>query len=591
MAHPQPVLKSTSIPAPAAVPAKFFVEITPEVAARLTVEVWTAFKSVPRRGLEIGGILLGTVDRNEETTTFHVEGYMTVDSEHRSGPSYLMSEADLARLQRALCEHADNCIGAYRSHTRSHELAPQDQDSNLLRQCCADADAVFLMLCPSLKTAALFVHADGNFRRIRDLELTSAVSSLISVKPQSEGATEVPRATPSHARIVLPTVDQASPMLPSPSVHAKRSEFDPRDSDFDTTGCEPSPKSSDLGIKDRLHLTALPPWMFLMAIVGFGLGLEIFLFSPRGATSPEPLRVAVNNPPENQPPMEALRLSALREGSSLRLSWTPTASPVSRAILHIQDGSQQSEIVLPPTEFNSGSFVYRANSADVTFQMDVYSGQPSARGVLQVWNVPTSAEPAKLIFNPPALPVARKLIAPQPAPAMPAVPLAEPNPVVIPPTAISAAPVSEPVHLSEMPVTLSEMPVTRVEPTPVRRSPSIRVFAKPASKSPIERVFGKIAPFHRVKKRIVPVVLHREQPVLNGPALQALAEVVSVKVKVWVSPAGAVNRAEIVDFGEPPNFPLANASIAAARNWTFQPLRLDENSVPSEMLLHFQFGP
>jgi hypothetical protein len=205
MAHPQPVLKSTSIPASAAVPAKFFVEITPEVVARLTAEAWMAFKSVPRRGLEIGGILLGTVDRNEETTTFHVEGYITVDSEHRSGPSYLMSEADLARLQGALCEHADDCIGAYRSHTRSHELAPQDQDSNLLRQCCADADTVFLMLCPSLKTATLFVHVDGNFRRIRELGLTSAVSSLMSVKRQSEGPspelfgrlrTKCPRCSP-----------------------------------------------------------------------------------------------------------------------------------------------------------------------------------------------------------------------------------------------------------------------------------------------------------------------------------------------------------------------------------------------------------
>jgi outer membrane biosynthesis protein TonB len=62
-------------------------------------------------------------------------------------------------------------------------------------------------------------------------------------------------------------------------------------------------------------------------------------------------------------------------------------------------------------------------------------------------------------------------------------------------------------------------------------------------------------------------------------------------VKVFIGEGGRVASAEIVEFGDPPNFTLANAALAASRNWTFEPARLGELPVSSEMILHFRFGP
>ena len=97
------------VPPPVAPPAlpRFAIETTPEALARLTAEVWMAFKRVPRRGLEIGGVLLGAARRSEQVTTFRMEGYETVESEHRSGPSYLLSETDRVRFHSGSWEAHD----------------------------------------------------------------------------------------------------------------------------------------------------------------------------------------------------------------------------------------------------------------------------------------------------------------------------------------------------------------------------------------------------------------------------------------------------------------------------------------------------
>jgi len=119
--HPEPETASVHAPVDA---SKYLIEVAPEVMTHLTAEVWLAFKSVPRRGLEIGGLLTGRVRRNERETTILIDGYKTVESEHRLGPSYLLSEGDLVRFEGALAAHPENTIGLFRSHTRSGDVAP-----------------------------------------------------------------------------------------------------------------------------------------------------------------------------------------------------------------------------------------------------------------------------------------------------------------------------------------------------------------------------------------------------------------------------------------------------------------------------------
>jgi len=62
-------------------------------------------------------------------------------------------------------------------------------------------------------------------------------------------------------------------------------------------------------------------------------------------------------------------------------------------------------------------------------------------------------------------------------------------------------------------------------------------------------------------------------------------------VKVYVGESGAVDDAEVVDYGDPLNLTLANAALAAARNWTFAPSRVDDIPVASQLIIRFYFSP
>jgi len=120
------------------------------------------------------------------------------------------------------------------------------------------------------------------------------------------------------------------------------------------------------------------------------------------------------------------------------------------------------------------------------------------------------------------------------------------------------------------------------------------MVAEPVSDSRLVRVIGKVPLLRRLRKQeqtTAAVPLYQAQPTLRTLDMQGLFQPASVAVKVYVAESGAVKRAEIVEYGDPPNWSLANASLAAARKWTFHPARLDDMAVSSEVVLHFRFNP
>src|SRR5437773_3503301 len=96
------------------------VRLNLDVVDRLATAVMEGFKAVPRRGLEVGGLLLGRI----EADWVVVDDFAPIPSEHQYGPSWLLSGKDkkllageTSRLQAA----ADGLrvVGLCRSHTRS----------------------------------------------------------------------------------------------------------------------------------------------------------------------------------------------------------------------------------------------------------------------------------------------------------------------------------------------------------------------------------------------------------------------------------------------------------------------------------------
>jgi hypothetical protein len=97
----------------------------------------------------------------------------------------------------------------------------------------------------------------------------------------------------------------------------------------------------------------------------------------------------------------------------------------------------------------------------------------------------------------------------------------------------------------------------------------------------------------RLKKheQIAAVPIYQPPPVLASGDSQSLTREVSVNVKVYVSETGLVKKAEITDLGDEPNWKVARAAEAAAGAWRFQPARMEDMAVSSELILHFRFMP
>ncbi|MCU1339323.1 MAG: hypothetical protein JWO19_4904, partial [Bryobacterales bacterium] len=613
---------------------KFAIHLHPEVIGRLATESWVAFKRVPRRGLEIGGILLGHIDSQDDTTNFRIAGFEPVESEHRSGPSYVLSESDFGHLQKALTKNGTSTIGVYRSQTRSERLDLQDADGELFQRCFPTGDALFLMLAPVPGIAAFFVRTDGRLKCVHEFALTSSLSTIITVR-QGRTAPEIRLPNPT-----LPAEIQAAPssIVRQPSGVVQPLDPPKREEPVSApsgTLDHPQPPAPALKRPARklkfIWNIKKGEWLLAAAIA-------CLIFAATASV----LSYSLPHPPApDRPGRQYLPLTVERVGPSLRLLWDRNASALrgaTRAVLHIQDGDQQSDKDLGPAQFSAGSILYEPKNADVTFRLDVYAAEPNATGSVQVMNLPpqttiTPSVPAQPNLKPaPTQPsnnpilVQTSLARNEAASAFPIKPAAadpikgdteseelrsstyksssgpEPDSVgTHPPPAPAALEKTEqrsPVAENRPPERPSSLRTASVVEQPalpnVGREPSISISAEPVSGSRLGQLAGKIPLVRRLKKPVkiaTPVALYQAQPALKSSDMESLVRPVSVGVKVVVGESGKVTDAEVVEYGDPPAWNLANAALAAARRWTFEPPPVDDSAITSELILHFRFSP
>src|SRR5580765_6924738 len=196
----------------------YAIHIPAEVIGSLSTESLVAFKRVPRRGLETGGILLGRTEFHGDTTTFWIEGFAPIESEHRFGPSYVLSDSDFAHLQTELTRNGVASLGIYRSQTRSEQLEIQDADVGLFEKCFGVSDNLFLMLAPVPRIGAFYFREDGSLKCVHQFALVSSLSTLAT-----HGRTSSPHVSPHapssegmqtvHANIAGRSADQAGALV------------------------------------------------------------------------------------------------------------------------------------------------------------------------------------------------------------------------------------------------------------------------------------------------------------------------------------------------------------------------------------------
>jgi hypothetical protein len=561
--------------------------------------------------LEVGGILLGRTDQLEDATTFWIEGFECIDSEHRSGPSYILSESDWVHLREALTKKGAASLGIFRSQTRSQQLLLEEADSKLFEKCFAGGDALFLLACPVAARAAFFVREDGEMKCVYELGLGS---------PFVPGAAAQGLPSPGTDDSAQPPPEIQTPLL---AVSRPIPPADMEDTASDSVPLQDRERWSGLAIKGNRvgramdHGLVKPSgrwlgggasfkketWLAaaLMFSVFLGAGIGMLVHSRPTSVHPQAL------------PMNDLHLTVERNGALLRLHWDQNSSGISnpsRTVLHIQDGEYQMVRNLAPSEFNAGSVAYEPRGRDVTFRVEAFSPTANASGLVQVVNLPAQAavtpvRPAEPLFKPSASYSATELPASKTSAARPeptaAVPVAKEK-EDIPTSAVKSSGGSDaaavvkrdpspPADSGKEPQTPVAERAASTVPVP---EPTVRVWPEAVLGSSWGRLVGKVPLVRRLRKTAkisVPAPIIQAQPVLTNPAKQSITRPVSVDVRVDVGLSGMVEGAELVEFSDPLNVALTNSALAAAVRWTFEPARSDEVAVPSKVILHFRFTP
>jgi hypothetical protein len=149
------------------------IRLNPDLVDRLEREVIDSFKSLTKRGSEVGGILLGRVASNPRTV--FVEDFELVPCAYMRGPLYLLSDFEKRRLEVAIRNRKNRDahlipVGFLRSNTRT-TLAPDDEDVSVLSTYFGGSDSVLLLIKPfSMKPclAGFFAWGNGEFQQAPD---------------------------------------------------------------------------------------------------------------------------------------------------------------------------------------------------------------------------------------------------------------------------------------------------------------------------------------------------------------------------------------------------------------------------------------
>jgi hypothetical protein len=541
------------------------IELALAVVERLSFEAMEAFKSVPRRGLEVGGLLLG----ESRTGLIRIEDCAEVPSEHRSGPSYRLSPADLEMLDRSYGDHPE-AVGMYRTATQAETLALHEDDATLFERHFSGRPGVFLLVHPATRTGAFCLPAADGLVVAHEFPFHAADLGARLPEPEPEPA-------PEWATFVA------------------------------TPASVPGAAGSKTGAPARISRSRL--WsaragaLVLGGVIGALAWRYIQPVAPRvGAAipaQPSPIQTAGSDPAH-------IVLEVMRDGRTLRLHWdqgAPAIRKADHALLHIVDGNHQTNLNLTPNELNNGSLSYWADTPDVSFRLEVFgpgiktddsvravSGASEAQPPLPPAAAPMTTEASLRRWpragqsnrDPEELNegTASSAAAPEPRPS-PFVP--PPKPAPAPPEAV-AMPAPHP------PAT----PATVAAP-PARTGPHVEVSAEPVLGSRFGRMVRHVPLLRRLRKEpeeTPPEPVREMKPSLSDAEQHNLTADVPIDVRVYVTESGSVNFAELLASRPASRHrDLADAAVFAARRWSFRPAKAGEENVPSEVVLHFLFRP
>lgn len=332
------------------------------VVDRLAAEVMRGFGAVPKRGAEVGGVLIGTT-RPGVPAIVRIDDFEPVACEYRRGPSYLFTEEDgkdfedcWQRLQPS-ASPSGYAVGYFRSHTRDgFSLEPEDLE--LLDQFFPGPAHIALLIKPyatRVSVGALFVREHGAFPANSPLEFPLRRRELL-------GEEAPPRRSLMEGRMgARPERRSRAAVLAAEENPQTAFGF----SDSERALPLESPPPSALARGWRSGWVWFPlTFLFLLLGVALGYQLALTMGARAAASAAQELSLA---------------LSVKRNGDNLSVTWnhlSPSIGAAQKGLLEIDDGGYTKPVSLDAAQLQNGSLIYHNATNSVRFRLTVY---PQAR--------------------------------------------------------------------------------------------------------------------------------------------------------------------------------------------------------------------
>ena len=346
------------------------IEIDLKFVDRLGIDVMRAYGAVPHRGLEIGGILLGSADSGEKLTA-KIEDFEPVLSKHESGPSYTLSgkghESFLEALQRWQPQPGRQmrAIGFYRSHTREG-LSLSEEDLELLSRYFSESSDIALLIKPFATRpplAGLFFREEGAIKSDSSyMEFPFRRRELGGGEPERNSVSDRHFINESDA----PTDASGGLAITDSAFGASSSSINGKQQlGLDDIIDRDKPMSSIRSPKLRGGWVWIP-LSFIFLLLGTVLGFQVALS----------VRSQVTNTPQQDP--YELSLTASPSADSVHLRWdrqSPAIRRAQRGVLVINDSGTEKTVELDVGHLRNGSVIYRRATDDVQFRLEIFTKQ------------------------------------------------------------------------------------------------------------------------------------------------------------------------------------------------------------------------
>lgn len=335
------------------------------VLDRMAMDIMRGFGAVPKRGAEVGGLLLGSFEHTGEKLVVRIEDYVPITCDHLKGPSYLLTEKDEARFKEAVrrvkeaggTEH--KLVGMYRSHTREG-LSLSDEDIELFDRYLGDASQIILLVRPyatRTSTGAFFFQESGGFRR------ESSYQEFPFKRRDLGGGASLPvrSFTPESGTILGEAVSEAQGPDLREWVKARNGE--PRSSTP-----RPERQRAQTPVSQPRTKWVWIPLSFVFLVVGVVVGFQSAMMLNRAEVE----RLASNN--------LSLGLAAKSESGKIVVRWDRNATAIQNAAsgtLRILDGDFSKMVNLDTRQLQNGSVIYMSADNRVGFRLEITTNQKS----------------------------------------------------------------------------------------------------------------------------------------------------------------------------------------------------------------------